>query len=106
MSNRVNPPGSRCYAGGQDLIGFDCLAEMVVLASALSIQDPRDRPQDKREAVDRAHEEFRDDASDFTQLANLWKFFDEEFVHKKSNRKLFEVCRLRDIHDLLMDARQ
>jgi HrpA-like RNA helicase len=43
--------------------------------------------------VDRAHEEFRDDASDFTQLQNLWKFFDEEFVHKKSNRKLFEVCR-------------
>ena len=72
---------------------FDCLAEMVILAAALSIQDPRDRPQDKREAVDRAHEEFRDDASDFTQLMNLWKFFDAEFVHKKSNRKLFEVCR-------------
>jgi ATP-dependent helicase HrpA len=72
---------------------FDCLGEMVVLAAALSIQDPRDRPRDKREAVDRAHEEFRDDASDFTQLLNLWKFFDEEFVHKKSNRKLFEVCR-------------
>jgi ATP-dependent helicase HrpA len=72
---------------------FDCLAEMIILAAALSIQDPRDRPQDKREAVDRAHEEFRDDASDFTQLMNLWKFFDAEFVHKKSNRKLFEVCR-------------
>ena len=42
---------------------FHCLAEMVILAAALSIQDPRDRPQDKREASDRAHEEFRDDAS-------------------------------------------
>ena len=72
---------------------FDCLAEMAILAAALSIQDPRDRPQDKREAVDRAHEEFRDEASDFVQLQNLWKFFDEEFVHKKSNRKLFETCR-------------
>jgi ATP-dependent helicase HrpA len=72
---------------------FDCLAEMVVLAAALSIQDPRDRPQDKRDAVDRAHEEFRDDASDFVQLMNLWKFFDGEFVHKKSNRKLYETCR-------------
>jgi ATP-dependent helicase HrpA len=72
---------------------FDCLGEMAMLAAALSIQDPRDRPQDKRDQVDRAHEEFRDDASDFTQLLNLWKFFDEEFVHKKSNRKLFEVCR-------------
>src|SRR6185437_15679627 len=72
---------------------FDCASEMVILAAALSIQDPRDRPQDKREASDRAHEEFRDDASDFLQLLNLWKFFDAEFVHKKSNRKLQEACR-------------
>src|SRR5204862_714153 len=64
-----------------------------ILAAALSIQDPRDRPQALREASDRAHEEFRDDSSDFQQLLNLWKFFDTEFVHKKSNRKLYEVCR-------------
>ena len=72
---------------------FNCASEMVILAAALSIQDPRDRPQDKREASDRAHEEFRDDASDFLQLLNLWKFFDTEFLHKKSNRKLQEACR-------------
>ncbi|HLX24499.1 MAG TPA: ATP-dependent RNA helicase HrpA [Usitatibacter sp.] len=72
---------------------FNCLSEMVILAAALSIQDPRDRPQALREQSDRAHEEFRDDASDFIQLLNLWKFFDTEFVHKKSNRKLYETCR-------------
>src|ERR1700682_2634751 len=72
---------------------FNCLSEMVILAAALSIQDPRDRPQALREQSDRAHEEFRDDASDFNQLLNLWKFFDAEFVHKKSNRKLYETCR-------------
>ncbi len=72
---------------------FDCGAEMVILAAAQSIQDPRDRPQQLREQSDRAHEEFRDDASDFTQLMNLWKFFDAEFIHKKSTRKLYEVCR-------------
>jgi ATP-dependent RNA helicase HrpA len=72
---------------------FNCLAEMVILAAALSIQDPRDRPQALREQSDRAHEEFRDDASDFQQLLNLWKFFDNEFIHKKSNRKLYETCR-------------
>ena len=72
---------------------FHCAAEMVILAAALSIQDPRDRPQALREQSDRAHEEFRDDASDFQQLLNLWKFFDNEFLHKKSNRKLFETCR-------------
>ncbi len=72
---------------------FHCLAEMVILAAALSIQDPRDRPQALREQSDRAHEEFRDEASDFLQLLNLWKFFDTEFAHKKSNRKLIETCR-------------
>ncbi|MBK7658197.1 MAG: ATP-dependent RNA helicase HrpA [Betaproteobacteria bacterium] len=72
---------------------FDCLAEMIILTAALSIQDPRDRPQDKRQESDRAHEEFRDDASDFVQLMNLWKFFDEAFRHKESGRKLWQVCR-------------
>ncbi|MBC8021936.1 MAG: ATP-dependent RNA helicase HrpA, partial [Burkholderiales bacterium] len=72
---------------------FDCLSEMLILAAALSIQDPRDRPQALREQSDRAHEEFRDDASDFVQLQNLWKFFDNEFIHKKSSRKLYETCR-------------
>jgi ATP-dependent helicase HrpA len=72
---------------------FHCLTEMVIVAAALSIQDPRDRPQALREQSDRAHEEFRDESSDFIQLLNLWKFFDTEFVHKKSNRKLYETCR-------------
>jgi ATP-dependent helicase HrpA len=72
---------------------FHCLNEMVIIAAALSIQDPRDRPQALREQSDQAHEEFRDESSDFLQLLNLWKFFDTEFVHKKSNRKLYETCR-------------
>ena len=71
----------------------NCANEMVILAAALSIPDPRDRPQDKREASDRAHEEFRDEQSDFQQLINLWGFFDTAFVHKKSNRKLYDTCR-------------
>jgi ATP-dependent helicase HrpA len=71
----------------------NCLCEMVILASALSIQDPRDRPQARRQESDRAHEEFRDESSDFVQLLNLWKFFDEAFRHKESNRKLWATCR-------------
>ncbi|QJR12407.1 hypothetical protein DSM104443_03493 [Usitatibacter rugosus] len=86
----VDPKIGRMLIAARD---FHCLSEMVILAAALSIQDPRDRPQDKRQESDRAHEEFRDDASDFVQLINLWKFFDEAFAHKKSNRKLFETCR-------------
>ena len=86
----VDPRVGRMLIGSRE---FHCGAEVVILAAALSIQDPRDRPQHAREQSDRAHEEFRDDASDFLQLLNLWKFFDTEFAHKKSNRKLYETCR-------------
>jgi ATP-dependent helicase HrpA len=86
----VDPRVGRMLIAARD---FDCMSEMVILAAALSIQDPRDRPQQLREQSDRAHEEFRDDSSDFLQLLNLWKFFDTEFLHKKSNRKLYETCR-------------
>lgn len=86
----VDPRIGRMLLAARD---FHCAAEMVILAAALSIQDPRDRPQALREQSDRAHEEFRDESSDFLQLLNLWKFFDAEFVHKKSNRKLIEACR-------------
>ena len=86
----VDPRIGRMLLAAQE---FDCRAEMAILAAALSIQDPRDRPQALREQSDKAHEEFRDDASDFLQLMNLWKFFDAEFAHKKSNRKLYATCR-------------
>ncbi|HET7402067.1 MAG TPA: ATP-dependent RNA helicase HrpA, partial [Usitatibacter sp.] len=86
----VDPRVGRMLIAARD---FECMSEMVILAAALSIQDPRDRPQQLREQSDRAHEEFRDDSSDFLQLLNLWKFFDTEFLHKKSNRKLYETCR-------------
>jgi ATP-dependent helicase HrpA len=86
----VDPRIARLLSAARE---FNCLSEMVILAAALSIPDPRDRPQEKREASDRAHEEFRDDASDFVQLLNLWNFFDTEFAHKKSSRKLHDVCR-------------
>jgi len=86
----VDPKVGRLLLGARE---YHCLTEMVILAAALSIQDPRDRPQALREQSDRAHEEFRDEASDFIQLLNLWKFFDLEFAHKKSNRKLYETCR-------------
>ena len=86
----VDPRIGRMLLGARE---FDCASELVILAAALSIQDPRDRPQSAREASDRAHEEFRDESSDFLQLLNLWKFFDHEFQHKKSNRKLYDTCR-------------
>jgi len=49
-----------------------CLPEMTVLASALSIQDPRERPAEKAQESDRIHAEFSDPASDFITLLNIW----------------------------------
>lgn len=85
-----------------------CLEEMLIVASGLSIQDPRERPFDARDAADRAQQRFLDDKSDFVAFLNLWRFFDEALTGKKSNRQLIELChehflshvRLREWRDL------
>src|SRR5512134_2545004 len=65
-----------------------CLSEMLVIASALSVQDPRERPLEAQEAADQAHRRLADDKSDFLSLVKLWNFVQERIGHKKSNRKL------------------
>ena len=52
-----------------------CLAEMLVIASALAVPDPRERPLEKQQAADQAHLRFRDERSDFLSLLALWQFF-------------------------------
>ena len=69
-----------------------CLEEVLIIASALSIQDPRDRPLERREAADEAHYPFRDDASDFMGLIKLWRHLDEHRRHL-SKRKFRNHCR-------------
>ena len=69
----------------------NCLSEVLIIASALSVQDPRDRPFERREAADRAHQRFQDERSDFLGYLKLWDFFDELLKHKKSNRKLMDT---------------
>jgi ATP-dependent helicase HrpA len=69
------------------------LAEVLIIASALAVDDPRQRPTDKREAADAAHRAFADERSEFLGYLNLWKFFDDALKHRKSRRKLSELCR-------------
>ena len=69
-----------------------CLAEVLVIASALSVQDPRERPLDRQDAADQASRQFQDERSDFMAYLKLWAFFEEAVKHKKSNRKLAEQC--------------
>ena len=71
----------------------NCLSEILIIASALSLQDPRDRPFERQDAADRAHQRFQDDRSDFLGFLKLWDYFDELLKHKKSNRKLIAQCQ-------------
>ena len=65
-----------------------CLREMLVIAAALSVQDPRERPIEAQEAADQAHRRFADERSDFLAQLKLWAFVQDRLTHKKSNRKL------------------
>ena len=101
----IDPGLGRMIVAARD---ENCLTEMLVIAAGLAIQDPRDRPMEKAEAADTAHAQFANERSEFLGLLELWKFFDDALVHKKSNRKLAQLChdnflsyvRLREWRDL------
>lgn len=85
-----------------------CLAELLVIASALSVQDPRDRPMQARDAAEQAHARFGDDKSEFISYLKLWKWYHEQVAHKGSQRKLVALLRqhflspvrMREWHDI------
>ncbi|MDN3576153.1 ATP-dependent RNA helicase HrpA [Chitinimonas viridis] len=85
----IDPKIGRMLLAGRDEA---CLPELLIIASALSIQDPRDRPFEARDAADRAHAKFADDKSDFVSLLNLWHFFEQALKQKQSNRLLVQEC--------------
>jgi len=70
----------------------NCLREILIIGAALAIQDPRERPMDKREAADQAHAKFADERSDFMGYLKLWDWYDDALRHKKSNRDLLNQC--------------
>ena len=71
----------------------DCIAEILVIASALSIQDPRERPLEARDAAAKAHERFTDKQSDFLAYLNIWDSFQRERDKGLSNKQLVQWCR-------------
>jgi ATP-dependent helicase HrpA len=86
----LDPRVGRMILAGRD---HQCLSEMLIIASALSVQDPRDRPADAQGAADNAHKKFADEKSEFQSYLKIWKWFEEAIEHKKSNRQLQEQCR-------------
>ncbi|HGH6885477.1 TPA: DUF3418 domain-containing protein [Neisseria meningitidis] len=71
----------------------DCMAEILVIASALSIQDPRERPLEARDAAAKAHERFTDKQSDFLAYLNIWDSFQRERDKGLPNKQLVQWCR-------------
>ena len=86
----LDPKIARLLLAGRQ---YHCLTEILVIASALSVQDPRERPLDRQEAADAAHKCFADERSDFLAYPKLWAWFEQAVAHKKSNRLLAEECR-------------
>jgi len=79
-----------------------CLHEVLIIASALEVQDPRDRPLEAQDAADNAHKKFIEDKSDFLSYLKLWKWFEDAIEHKKSNRQLMQHCRENFVSQLRM----
>jgi len=86
----LDPRVGRMMLAGRD---HQCLHEMLIIASALSVQDPRDRPQEAQGAADNAHKKFADEKSEFLGYLKIWNWFDDAIEHKKTNRQLQEQCR-------------
>jgi ATP-dependent helicase HrpA len=91
----------------------DCLRQVVIVAAALSIQDPRERPADQQEQADAKHRRFADQTSDFAGVLNLWRYISESQADLSSSafRRLcradfLNYLRIREWQDLDAQLRQ
>ena len=84
-----------------------CLREMLIIASGLTIQDPRDRPADKQQAADEQHRRFWDEHSDFLSLVNLWSYIESQRqalsqnqLRKLCQKEFLNFLRIKEWRDL------
>lgn len=90
-----------------------CAKEMMVLAAALTIQDPRERPADVRAEADAVHARFVDDTSDFSSFLLLWDYINEQQaalsssqLRKMCHREYINYLRIREWQDLFAQLRE
>lgn len=91
----------------------NCAKEMMVLAAALTIQDPRERPADVRAEADAMHARFVDDTSDFLSFLLLWDYINEQQaalsssqLRKMCHREYINYLRIREWQDLFAQLRE
>ncbi|HVJ69563.1 MAG TPA: ATP-dependent RNA helicase HrpA, partial [Caulifigura sp.] len=100
----VDPRIGRMIAAAQE---EHCLPDILIIASALEVRDPRDRPVEKKQAADEAHKQFAVEGSDFLSLLKLWDVY-QDWADKLSNSRLRKACqqnfvsfaRMREWRDL------
>ncbi|GHF05330.1 ATP-dependent helicase [Streptomyces spiralis] len=89
-----------------------CVREVMVIAAALSIQDPRERPSDKQTQADQQHARFRDESSDFLAFLNLWRYVREQQKERGSSsfrrmckQEFLNFLRIREWQDIYTQLR-
>ncbi|MDT8383161.1 MAG: ATP-dependent RNA helicase HrpA [Gammaproteobacteria bacterium] len=105
----IDPRLGRMVLAAEEL---NCLNEVLLVVSALSVQDPRERPVDKQQKADEQHKQFLDESSDFVALLNLWENYADRNKHLTQN-KLRQYCkqhflsytRLRDWSETYLQLR-
>jgi ATP-dependent helicase HrpA len=90
-----------------------CATEVIVIAAALSIQDPRERPSDHEQAADAAHARFAGEGSDFLALLRLWEYLGEQqrelsasAFRRRCKAEFLHVLRIREWQDLVEQLRR
>ncbi|WP_370892402.1 ATP-dependent RNA helicase HrpA [Janibacter sp. GXQ6167] len=76
-----------------------CVSEVLVIVSAMSIQDPRERPLEQRAQADQSHARFKDPHSDFASYWNLWQYLREQ-QRELSGSAFRRMCRREFLHYL------
>ncbi|MET7408322.1 ATP-dependent RNA helicase HrpA [Streptomyces parvulus] len=89
-----------------------CVREVMVIAAALSIQDPRERPSDKQAQADQQHARFKDETSDFLAFLNLWRYVREQQKERGSSsfrrmckQEYLNFLRIREWQDIYTQLR-
>ncbi len=90
-----------------------CVREVMIIAAALSIQDPRERPAEKQQAADEQHARFADKTSDFLAYLNLWEYVSEQQKTLSTNQfrrlcrnEYLNYLRIREWQDIFSQLRQ
>lgn len=90
-----------------------CLKEVMIIASALSIQDPRERPSDKQQSSDDKHRRFHHEESDFLTFVNLWEYIKQQQkaltgnqFRRQCKQDYLNYLRIREWQDVYFQLHQ